>query len=123
MGITGAAHACDYCASKFAVAGYCESLRQELLNTNVHVSCIFPGLVNTEMFKGVSHHMPLLTPPLDAVTVADRIVDVFRSNRSQDVFMPFYGRILPLIKMLPVELNDLIHVFTGANEYLKNFKN
>ncbi|KAJ3359416.1 hypothetical protein HDU91_004940 [Kappamyces sp. JEL0680] len=30
MGLTGAAFATDYCASKFAVTGYMESLRQEL---------------------------------------------------------------------------------------------
>lgn len=33
MGLTGAAYAVDYCASKFAVTGYMEALRQELVGT------------------------------------------------------------------------------------------
>jgi short-subunit dehydrogenase len=33
MGLTGAAGAVDYISSKYAVTGYIESLRQELLDT------------------------------------------------------------------------------------------
>jgi 3-hydroxy acid dehydrogenase/malonic semialdehyde reductase len=37
-----------YCASKFAVVGITRSLKMELLGTNVRVSSVDPGLVETE---------------------------------------------------------------------------
>ena len=33
MGLTGASHMTDYCASKFASVGFTESLRQDLRST------------------------------------------------------------------------------------------
>ena len=38
-----------YCGSKFAVRGFTESLRAELYETSVNVSCAFPGPVDTNM--------------------------------------------------------------------------
>lgn len=38
-----------YCASKFAVRGFTESLRHELEKTNVLVSCVHPGGVKTNI--------------------------------------------------------------------------
>lgn len=37
-----------YCASKFAVEGFAESLMQEVVPLGLHVSIIEPGIVNTE---------------------------------------------------------------------------
>ncbi len=39
-----------YCASKFALRGFAQALRQECSNSNVHVSIINPGMVKTEFF-------------------------------------------------------------------------
>ena len=40
-----------YCASKFAVRGFTESLRHELLETNVRVSSVHPGGIKTEIAR------------------------------------------------------------------------
>jgi NADP-dependent 3-hydroxy acid dehydrogenase YdfG len=40
-----------YNASKFAVRGYTESLRQELADTHIGVSCVHPGGVKTNIVK------------------------------------------------------------------------
>jgi short-subunit dehydrogenase len=40
-----------YCASKFAVRGFTESLRHELENTNVFVSTVFPGGIKTNIAR------------------------------------------------------------------------
>eukprot|EP00694_Reclinomonas_americana_P008335 EC800105.1.p1 GENE.EC800105.1~~EC800105.1.p1 ORF type:complete len:203 (+),score=76.40 EC800105.1:157-765(+) len=49
-GIETYPHGSVYCASKFAVRAYTESLRKELVNTPVNVSMVSPGLVETEFF-------------------------------------------------------------------------
>jgi len=43
-----------YCASKFALRGFSQALRQECSNSNVHVSIINPGMVKTEFFDGLN---------------------------------------------------------------------
>lgn len=40
-----------YCSSKFAVRGFTESLRHELRNTNVAVSCVHPGGILTNIVR------------------------------------------------------------------------
>jgi len=47
LGIFGASGQGAYCASKFAVRGYTESLHHELLGTGVGVTCVHPGFVRT----------------------------------------------------------------------------
>jgi NAD(P)-dependent dehydrogenase (short-subunit alcohol dehydrogenase family) len=47
LGIFGAAGQSAYCASKFAVRGFTESLHHELLGTSVGVSCVHPGFIRT----------------------------------------------------------------------------
>jgi len=47
LGFFGAAGQGAYCASKFAVRGFTESLHHELLGTNVGVTCVHPGFVRT----------------------------------------------------------------------------
>lgn len=39
-----------YCATKFALRGFSEALREECRSSNVRVTLINPGLVNTEFF-------------------------------------------------------------------------
>lgn len=48
IGFPGQAH---YCASKFAVRGFSESLAQELADKNVSVSCVHPGGVDTGIVR------------------------------------------------------------------------
>lgn len=48
--ITWPNHA-PYCAAKFAVRGFTETLMQEMRNTHVHVSCVFPGGIKTQIAR------------------------------------------------------------------------
>ena len=49
LGFFGACGQGAYCASKFAVRGYTESLHHELLGSNVGVTCVHPGFVRTRI--------------------------------------------------------------------------
>lgn len=40
-----------YCASKFAVRGFTESLRHEYRGTNLHVACVHPGGILTDIAR------------------------------------------------------------------------
>src|SRR5262249_22401888 len=63
---------------KFALAGFSESLRTELMSSGIDVSTIFPGLVETEIWESASNQtglaMPDLVPKLPARDLARVIV-------------------------------------------------
>jgi butyryl-CoA dehydrogenase len=42
-----------YNASKYAVKGYTESLKMEMAGTNVHVSCVHPGGIKTDITRNL----------------------------------------------------------------------
>ncbi|MCP3983120.1 MAG: SDR family NAD(P)-dependent oxidoreductase [bacterium] len=52
FGLIGAPLQSAYSASKFAIRGFSESLRQELLGTGIGVSCVHPGGVRTGIVAG-----------------------------------------------------------------------
>jgi short-subunit dehydrogenase len=56
LGIPGQA---AYCTSKFAVRGFTESLRQELSNTNIFVTLVFPGGVRTNIAQNSRTDYPI----------------------------------------------------------------
>ncbi len=50
-GKNGSAGLAHYCASKFAVVGFSNSLAKELAATNVRVNAICPGILRTQMWE------------------------------------------------------------------------
>ena len=48
--LRGAKRGSLYCAAKFGLRGFAQSLRQECASSGVHVSIINPGMVNTPWF-------------------------------------------------------------------------
>ncbi len=56
FGIIGVADQVPYCTTKFAVRGFTESLRMELMETNVQVYCVHPGGINTNIYRDAIHY-------------------------------------------------------------------
>lgn len=68
-----------YCATKFGITAFADSLRKELAPTGVRVSTIEPGRVDTELRQHITPHPPLadVFPKFDGLqpeVVADAIV-------------------------------------------------
>jgi len=51
QGLLGIPNRSSYAASKFAVQGYCESIRAELAPSNILVSVVSPGYIRTNLSK------------------------------------------------------------------------
>jgi NAD(P)-dependent dehydrogenase (short-subunit alcohol dehydrogenase family) len=58
-GLVGLRNQSAYCASKFAVRGFTDALRQELLGTGVRAITVYPGGVKTNIVRNARMHADL----------------------------------------------------------------
>jgi NAD(P)-dependent dehydrogenase (short-subunit alcohol dehydrogenase family) len=56
FGLMGIPSQIPYCVSKFAVRGFTDSLRLELSGTNISVTCIHPGGIDTNIVRNGIHY-------------------------------------------------------------------
>jgi len=77
-----------YVASKFALTGFMDVLRQELRGTGVHASTILPGRVDTPMIDHL--WVPRVSAKIPSERVARAILRAIR-RRKAEVIVPFVG--------------------------------
>jgi short-subunit dehydrogenase len=102
-GIMGYARMGGYCATKFAMIGFSETLRDEVLGRGVRVAMVCPGTVETEFFvKAERGKMPGASRLILAVKperVARAIADAAEDGK--------YRRILPIGAATFMRLKEL----------------
>lgn len=115
FGIVGWPGQTHYCASKFGVRGFSESLSMEMEEYGVTVSCVHPGGVKTNVVRSaVDDHLPDGAPsreqmnqnfdanaPLDPQEAAEIILDGTVKRKARIIvgkdarFMQFWNRLFP----------------------------
>lgn len=71
FGIIGVPSQSAYNASKFAVKGFTEALRQELTGSNIHVTCVHPGGIKTNIARNARVHNDMFGRAADVKKLAD----------------------------------------------------
>jgi uncharacterized protein len=103
-GIMGYAGMGGYCASKFAIIGFSEALRNEVLGRGVRIALVCPGTTNTEFFvKAERGKMPGASRLILAVSperVARAVVAAAEDGR--------YRRIVPFAAALYMRFKELM---------------
>ncbi len=74
-----------YCATKFAVVGLTDTIRQELSGSGVGFTIVCPGYVSTGMFEGAKP--PLGSKWVEPQKIADTVLRAVKKGR-REVFMP-----------------------------------
>jgi short-subunit dehydrogenase len=107
-GRLGIVHEAAYCASKFALCGWSESMAVDLHGTGVSVRLIEPGPVDTEIWDQPDNEDPLYQgPKVPADDVADGIIAALGSDR--------FEHYLPDMKAVVDAKNaDIDSYITGA---------
>lgn len=80
LGKVPSAGLATYCASKHAVVGFSEALRDELAGSGVTVSVVLPCAVRTELTAGVK--LGGVLPTVDPEDIADAVVDACTHRRA-----------------------------------------
>ncbi|CUR50827.1 Short-chain dehydrogenase/reductase SDR [Nitrosotalea devaniterrae] len=107
IGIPGMA---SYCASKFAMLGFSESLFHELKGTGVGITVVSPIMVRTNFFNHESFgKMPRYsTTSLNPKTVANAVVKAASSPRLEIVVPQFVRFVVWLKQTFPYLINPIV---------------
>ncbi|MHB8545480.1 MAG: SDR family NAD(P)-dependent oxidoreductase [Nitrosotalea sp.] len=107
IGIPGMA---SYCASKFAMLGFSESLFHELKGTGVGITVVSPIMVRTNFFNHESFgKMPRYsTTSLDSKTVANAVVKAASSPRLEIVVPQIVRFVIWLKQTFPYLINPIV---------------
>lgn len=110
MGKRGVPFETAYCASKFALAGFSEALRGELMAEKIDVSTIFPGAVDTEIFQTSANQtgleLPGFLPKFPARQLARVIVRDARFPQPE-IVMALDAQVINIFNTLAPGLMDL----------------
>ncbi|NBH04841.1 SDR family oxidoreductase [Amycolatopsis sp. SID8362] len=115
-GKAGFPGAATYCATKHAVVGLSEAVHLELHGSGVHVSCVLPAIVRTELASGLGEAKLFKSSrPED---VADAIVSTLRKPRFE-VFVPrSVGTMGKLTRLLPRRAGEALARVLKADQLL-----
>ena len=69
-----------YCATKFALAGFSEALRTEVISQNIDVTTVFPGIVETEFLEASKNTIGMAMPPGMPAFQANQLAAVLIQN-------------------------------------------
>ena len=122
-GFIGLPFASTYASSKWAVIGFSESVRQELVtdgNSHVKVTTVCPGFISTGMFEGGKG--PLLTPVLKPEYIVEKIMAAVHHDRPW-VLEPFMVKLTPLLRgILPTAIFDWAGKLFGVSTSMMHWR-
>jgi NAD(P)-dependent dehydrogenase (short-subunit alcohol dehydrogenase family) len=105
-GHVGGPYLSAYITSKFAIRGFGESLRQELLDAkDIHVVTVQPASIDTPIFQHAANYTGRAVQPLSPIYTAERvaraIVHAARRPRREMVVGPAGRNLVLLHKLMP----------------------
>jgi NADP-dependent 3-hydroxy acid dehydrogenase YdfG len=115
-GTSGLPGAATYCGSKSFVITVSDAVRLELRGTGVSVSCVLPGIVNTELAAGL--HGIKGIPTAEPADVAEAIVNLIRTRRRAAFVPAVYAPVSRLVNMLPARAKDKLSQLLGGSEFM-----
>jgi short-subunit dehydrogenase len=129
FGLGGFAYQSAYCSSKFAIRGFTETLRMELLYSNIQTTCVHPGGIKTNITKN-SRSSEKLSPAHQQVAdtfakmarttpqkAASKIIEAIERKKEKLLIGPDAYLVDTLIRLFPVlytklAVNGLEKVFS-----------
>ena len=120
-----------YCASKFALEAYTESLRSELKTTNINVINVRPSIIdNTNYFNGKFMNKNLgsklekkikkiskMSPDIAAKKILKSI-----TKKSRDLNMSFLGKLIIILNSIIPSIIDILIFQLRKNDIISNLK-
>lgn len=103
-----------YNASKHAVLGFTDTLREEYRGTGLQISSVLPTLTRTELGSGVT--APKLLRPAEPEEIADAIVTLIAAPKSKVRVTTVAGVVSQLVNLLPESVADGLARALGSGD-------
>lgn len=120
-GVLGVTNLVPYCASKFAVRGMMEAMREEMrettANCNINFTTIYPYMVDTGLCKRPKYRFASLFAPLPVKLVAKKIIRATRMNRNEMSIPEYMFPINNFMRIMPLSWGQMAKDFfdSGLN--------
>jgi short-subunit dehydrogenase len=102
-----------YCASKFALCGWSESMALDLWHTGVEVRLVLPGAIDTEIWEQPGNDAPRYDGPFEpAETVAAGIIDAIEGDR----FEHYLPDMKPIVEMKTTDIDGFFEGVIAFSE-------
>jgi uncharacterized protein len=110
-----------YCASKWAIVGFADSIRGELHKHNVHVSTLHPGAVKTEFFDKDKANIDIskLGNAIEVDQVADEVYKAIFTNKQKIMVPNLVKTFSTIYRFFPSLANKLIMRMVSDVKYNK----
>ena len=118
-GVIGIPGLAVYCATKFAVVGLTQSLREEYRDTGVHFSTIMPAKVTTELAAGTdraARGVPTVSPQ----DVAREVIEAIKHQRNEVLVPRYLGAAPAVLGLTPQWLQRGFRRGFGDRRVLEN---
>ncbi len=127
FGLIGVPTQSAYNAAKFAVRGYTEALRQEMEGSNVHVCCVHPGGIKTNIARQARGGDPAMTRDersrefdklarTSPEVAAQKIISAME-KRKKRLLIGLDATIISLVsRLLPVSYTRLMQAFGSPDK-------
>lgn len=107
-GIIGCGNLTDYCASKYAVVGLMDSLREDIYAQGkeecINLTVVCPATMNTGLVQRPKTKFPSLFPVLDVEQTAEIITDAILRNEMFVVIPPVVHVIYKITTLFPAQV-------------------
>ncbi len=104
-GRLGIATEAAYCGSKFALAGWSESLAADLVGTGVSVRLILPGAIDTEIWDQPGNDAPLYSGPL---VPADEVAEGIVASLDSSAFEHYLPDLKAVVEMKTADFDGFV---------------
>jgi short-subunit dehydrogenase len=139
MGLMGGAKLSDYCATKFGIIGFYESLRLEYLNvltnstsstmtSGVSITTICPYAFDSGMFDGIfegtlgNRMIQTLFPLLSVDYVASATLRAIERRQTVAIIPEYFSVLVNVVRILPSPLYEVILNIMGGKNGMKYFR-
>lgn len=130
LGTVGVAQVSAYCASKFGLIGFHESLTHEVSNpykyyaakkVDISTLLVTPGHISTGLFEGLSMPSAFFTPVLTPQFVGDAIVDAVCNGETGTLRLPFFTRLTWVTRVIPGFIIEYFRMVAAMDKSMDSY--
>jgi short-subunit dehydrogenase len=123
--LAGMPYTSPYVASKFAIRGFSESLREEMMGEPINICTIMPGSIDTPLFQHSANYSGRASKPLppiyDPADVAEAIV-ACAENPKREVLVGSSARMMAAFHGIMPSLYERVIAWRAPKDHLTNIR-